>query len=243
MMMKILLINGSPKKKMSASGFLLTLQSLFVRGDIQRESLRTKGDHGRILKKLKDTGTVIFFLPLYVDGVPSHVLYFMKDMEGYCRVNQIHLKVYLISNAGFIEGKQNEALMQVFKNFCHACACEWCGGIGIGGGVMLNVLRILFFVFAGIFLLGIIISGVQRGDWLPVEAIEIFLRQIAIFVFLYSGVLFYMIRMAGAVNKGEFSGVKYTRVLVPSFLFIIIANIFFIIISLGKGGIFRGWLR
>lgn len=63
MMMKILLINGSPKKKMSASGFLLTLQSLFVRGDIQRESLRTKGDHGRILKKLKDTGTVIFFCP------------------------------------------------------------------------------------------------------------------------------------------------------------------------------------
>ena len=35
---------------------------------------------------------------------------------------------------------------------------------------------------------------------------------------------------------------KYTRILIPSFLFVIAANIFFVIISVFQGGIFRGWL-
>ena len=35
---------------------------------------------------------------------------------------------------------------------------------------------------------------------------------------------------------------KYTRILIPSFIFIVFADIFFIIISIFEGGIFRGWL-
>ena len=49
MMMKILLINGSPKEN-ECLGLSPYTTEPFVRGDIQRESLRTKGDHGRILK-------------------------------------------------------------------------------------------------------------------------------------------------------------------------------------------------
>ena len=44
------------------------------------------------------------------------------------------------------------------------------------------------------------------------------------------------------IVKGTFSGKKYTRILIPSFVFIVFADIFFIIISILEGGIFRGWL-
>ena len=44
------------------------------------------------------------------------------------------------------------------------------------------------------------------------------------------------------IRKGTFSGKKYTRILIPSFIFILFADIFFVIISFFEGGLFRGWL-
>ena len=44
------------------------------------------------------------------------------------------------------------------------------GGIGIGGGVMLNVTRILFVVQVGLLLLNTVLSVVQTGDFFPAAA-------------------------------------------------------------------------
>ena len=57
-----------------------------------------------------------------------------------------------------------------------------------------------------------------------------------------SGVLFYLIRMGLKIRKSAPAGKKYTRILIPSFIFILFADIFFLIISLFEGGLFRGWL-
>ncbi len=240
--MKTLLINGSPKKKRSVSGFFLDMESLFIGGERKKETLRNKSDHERILTKLDDTDNVVFCLPLYVDGVPSHVLYFMKDMEAYCREKNIHVNIYVISNGGFIEGRQNAWLMQVFENFCKRSDNTWCGGIGIGGGVMLNVMRILLVVYAGILLLNIVINGVAEGNWLPVEAFQNFGQQAFMTLFFSCGVIFYELLMAGSIRKGKVFGVRFTRAMMPSFLFILVADIFFVITSIFQGGIFRGWL-
>ena len=51
-----------------------------------------------------------------------------------------------------------------------------------------------------------------------------------------------LIRMGLAIRKGSNCGKKYTRIMVPSFLFILFADIFFVIASLFQGGLFRGWL-
>ena len=240
--MKTVFINGSPKKKLSVSQYLIFLQSLSVKGEKVKEHLRNRSDHERILDTLKDADSVVFCLPLYVDGVPAHVLSFMKEMEVFCKENELRLNVYVISNGGFIEGKQNEPLMQVFENFCKRSDINWCGGIGIGGGVMLNVMRIMIFVELGILLLNILLSGVQLGNWLPMNAFSEFASEMLWILFLNAGVLWYSLRMGIALNKGCACGKKYTRILIPSFLFVIAANIFFVIISVFQGGIFRGWL-
>ena len=54
--------------------------------------------------------------------------------------------------------------------------------------------------------------------------------------------LFYLAGMGAAIGKGGVYGKKYTRILIPSFVFILFADIFFLIASLFEGGIFRGWL-
>ncbi|MCM1037876.1 MAG: hypothetical protein NC314_09200 [Roseburia sp.] len=240
--MKTVLINCSPKKRFCASAYFLGLQRLCVKGEKVTEKLRNPSDHQRILEELPDADAVVFCLPLYVDSVPSHVLSFLKEMELFCRKNNIHLHVYSISNNGFIEGKQSEPLLRVFQNFCAKSNLEWGGGIGIGGGVMLNVTRIVFIIQIGILFLNILLNGIQNGNFLPVSAFTNFVEQAAVLIFLNLGVFFYIVRMGSAINKGIFFGKKYTRIMVPSFVFILFADIFFIIISIFQGGIFKGWL-
>ena len=233
--MKTVFINGSPKKKMSVSSHLLGMLRLIVRGQTVQEQVRNQADHARVLDALRDADNVVFGLPLYVDGVPSHMLVFMKEMERFCRDNGICLNVYVLSNSGFIEGRQNKPLMMVFERFCERAGLRFLGGMGIGGGVMLNVMRIMMYVFMGIFVLNILGAGFA-------EALDIFGSQLLMVLFYHLGVLFYGLPMARAISKGQDFGVRFTRVMLPSFLFILAADLFFTIISIFQGGIFRGWL-
>ena len=240
--MKTVFINCSPKKRFCASSYFLGLQRLFVKGTKVTEHLRNRNDNKRILTALLDADAVVFCLPLYVDSVPSHVLSFLKEMEHFCKENGICLNLYSISNNGFIEGNQSEPLLQVFRNFCARSNLNWCGGIGIGGGVMLNVTRILFVVQIGVLLLNMLLGGVQTGNFFPTELLTDFGVDLLVLLFLNLGVLFYIFKMGTAINQGNFYGKRYTRILITSFVFIIFTDIFFIFISIFKGGIFKGWL-
>ena len=240
--MKTVFINCSPKKRFCASAYFLGMQRLFVKGKKVTEKLRNKNDYERILNELSDADAVVFCLPLYVDSVPSHVLPFLKEMEGFCKDNHIRLNLYSISNNGFIEGCQSEPLLRVFQNFCDRSGLNWCGGIGIGGGVMLNVTRLVFVLQVAVLILNLVQSGVQTGNFLPLDVLTDFGINALVLLFFNIGVIFYTLKMGFAINKGNFFGKKYTRIMVPSFVFIIFADIFFTIISVFSGGVFRGWL-
>ncbi len=240
--MKTVFINCSPKKRFCASAYFLFLQRLFVGGEKVTEKMRTPADHDRILEQLRDAHAVVFGVPLYVDGIPSHVLRFLEKMEAFCRENDLHLRVYCIANNGFIEGKQNEPLMQCFEHFCSRAGLTWGGGVGIGGGVMLNVTRILFIVQIALLALNTVLSAVNTGNFFPKSAWVNFGENAALLLFFNLGVLSYLVRQGLAIRKGTDSGKKYTRILIPSFVFIVFADIFFVIISVFEGGIFRGWL-
>ena len=240
--MKTVFINCSPKKKFSASSYFLALQRMFTGGEKAAEKLRTPADHARILEQLRDADAAVFGLPLYVDGIPSHVLRFLEVLETYCRENGLHFGVYCVANNGFIEGKQNEPLMQSFEHFCTRAGLRWGGGVGIGGGVMLNVTRILFLADIGLLALNILLSAVNTGDFFPVSAFVSFAENALLLLYFNLGVLWYLARMGSAIRRGSDCGKKYTRILIPSFLFILFADIFFLIISFFEGGLFRGWL-
>lgn len=239
MMEKTVLINCSPKKRLSVSGFIMRCEGLMLRDEKEYFHLRTPSDQKPILNALKTAGKVVFVMPLYVDSVPSHVLPFLKKMERFCRENGLNLKVYVIANNGFIEGKQNEPLMRVAENFCARAGLTWCGGIGIGGGVMLNVERIMISVMFGLMLLNMALSAIQGENVLePVRSFGISLLEAVLFA---CGIIAYAVRLALHINKGTDAGKRYTRIMVPSFIFILFADIFFLIISVFQGGIFRGW--
>lgn len=240
--MKTVFINCSPKKRFCASAYFIMLLRMFTAGKKVSEKLRTPADYTRILEQLSDATSVVFSLPLYVDGIPSHVLRFMEAMEAYCKEKDIHLNVYVIANNGFIEGKQNEPLMQMFENFCTRSGNSWMGGVGIGGGVMLNVTRIVFIVQIAVLLLNMVLSLINIGDPFPAGPIESFGENALFLLYFNCGVLFYLVLMGSAIRTGTEFGKRYTRIMIPSFIFILFADIFFVIISAFEGGIFRGWL-
>lgn len=240
--MKTVFINASPKKRFCASAYFLFLQRLFVRGKKVTRKLRTPADHDPILKELRDAQNVVFSLPLYVDGIPSHVLRFLEKMESFCKENGLHLRVCCIANNGFIEGKQNEPLMQHFENFCARAGLTWGGGVGIGGGVMLNVYRIVYLVQIGLLLVNILLTLINTGSFYARDALSNFGQNTAIILFLNLGVLWYIARLGRFIRQGACAGKRYTRIMVPSVLFILFADVFFIIASILEGGIFRGWL-
>ena len=240
--MKTVFVNCSPKKRFCASAYFLLIQRFFVGGKKVSEKLRTPADHARVLEQIKDADAVVFGLPLYVDGIPSHVLKFMEKMEAFCKENDIHLTVYSIANNGFIEGRQNEPLMQNFENFCSRAGLTWGGGVGIGGGVMLNVYSIVILVQTGLFLLNLVLTVMNTGSFFDKGLWLNYAENVAIFVYLNLGVFIYLARMGFFIGKRTAAGKKYTRIMIPSFIFILFADIFFVIFSIFKLGIFRGWL-
>lgn len=241
-MTKTLFIDCSPKRRLSASGFIIDLTSLFVTGEKDKESIRTKADYQKVLDKLEDANNLVFAIPLYVDGVPSHILPFLKKMEGFCRENELKINVYVIANNGFIEGRQNEPLMQIMENFCIRSNIKWCGGLGIGGGVMMNVMRIMTAIFFIITILNLIYCGISFVNSFQKDIIINFIKQILILMILSSGIIFLDIKLALCINKQKNFGKHYTRIMLPSFVFIICADIYFTIISIFHGGIFRSLL-
>ena len=107
---------------------------------------------------------------------------------------------------------------------------------------MLNVIRILFIVDIALLILNTVLSVVKTGNFFPREAWLSFVENMALLLYFNLGVLFYLFGMGRAIRKGTAFGKKYTRILIPSFVFILFADVFFTIISLLQGGIFRGWL-
>lgn len=241
--MKTVFINGSPKSRFSASNYFLKWQSAFVQGHKIFLKLQTGSDHKTILEQIIDADVVIFSIPLYVDSLPSHVLTFLLEMEGFCKEHKLNSKIYVIANNGFIEGSQNAPLFRVMENFCTRSNLRWGGGIGIGGGVMFHALRIVLMIEIGIFFAHILISGILHANWASADAVQNFLFAVLAISFLHLGAAFYIAKMGLKINAGHDFGEKYTRILLPSFLFIPIADIFFVITSLLKGGLFKGWLR
>jgi hypothetical protein len=96
-------------------------------------------------------------------------------------------------------------------------------------------------VMFGLMLLELLFCAVQGGNVLaPVLS---FGRSLLVLLVLACGIIAYGIRLAVHINRGTDAGKKYTRIMLPSFVFILFADLFFIIISVFQGGIFRGWFR
>ncbi|MEA4815113.1 MAG: hypothetical protein VB112_09430 [Oscillospiraceae bacterium] len=233
--MKVLILNGSPKRKGSASGFLAAVARPMLSGcRVVSSPLHGKGDYANARKQLSDIDAVLLCVPLYVDGIPSHVQEFLEETEQYCRNRNLRFRLYVISNNGFIEGRQNAIHLKMYQCWCEHAGVIWGGGIGIGGGMMLHALSMVYpFVFLG-FALCALYSFIHTGT-APTGLLRSFAENLLIYLFLNSGMLVLIARLASNIKKGATAADRFTRVMLPSFLFLVFADVFMILSALFHG--------
>lgn len=133
--MRISLINGSPKISNSASGTLLEDLAGYLGESTEVVNL---GFHSPAISKeaaeeLVKTEAWVFSYPLYVDGIPGHLLSCLMQIEE-MHIHNLQIHIYGIVNCGFYEGIQAEFALKLLQNWCLKTGFVWSGGIGIGGG-------------------------------------------------------------------------------------------------------------
>lgn len=133
--MKIALINGSPKAESSASGILLADLKHHFSGELEvlERDMRKDSVPEALIKELENADVWVLAAPLYVDGIPSHLLSCLIQLEQVCW-QSCEKMVYGLVNCGFYEGIQAEPALAVLRNWCAKAGFSWGGGIGVGGG-------------------------------------------------------------------------------------------------------------
>ncbi len=82
--MKIAFINGSPKIKGSASACILKDLKLFLNNNIISEyNFNKKKLTLKQMEELARCDILVFAFPLYVDGIPSHLLNCLIQLEKF----------------------------------------------------------------------------------------------------------------------------------------------------------------
>lgn len=130
-MNRILLLNGSPKYKDSASEKYLNMVYDYLDDNYYVEEINMLKVTKTTKKIVENSDILIISTPLYVDSLPSHVLRFLIEISSLNLKNKL---VYVISNCGFHEGINNIVLMDIVKNYCLRNEMQFMGGLGIGGG-------------------------------------------------------------------------------------------------------------
>ncbi|WP_018305336.1 hypothetical protein [Desulfitobacterium hafniense] len=142
-MLKIALINGSPKAKNSASEAALQALGTFLRdSEITEYDFRKPQLSFEHLKQLEEQEVWVLAFPLYVDGIPSHLLSCLAQLENHFKARPTpKVTVYCLVNCGFYEGEQCGLALEMVENWCAKSGRQWGQGLGIGAGGMLPALK------------------------------------------------------------------------------------------------------
>jgi len=231
--MNILYLNASPKRFFSASQYFLDLLRLPTTSN-KATTLKLIGPavYDEIFSHFENLDVLVIAMPVYVDSVPSSVLRFLEETERFLKENNYKFKVHVIANCGFYEGHQCKHLLNIMQIFCQKTGLIWGGGLGIGAGEMLSVMRLTPFLAAVLSLLFTIpfvfITGLATVN---AGLTSIISSAISIIVFLLlSSRLFYSIwKLQKAISHDKIISDFYTGLtLCPRFVFIMFSNMYMI---------------
>lgn len=139
--MKIALINGSPKAKRSASEAILkSLHTYFApAGEVLDFHFSTQVPAERDLLRLCACSVLIFAFPLYVDGVPGHLVACLDRLSATLKIAPPKERlVFAVGNCGFYEGQQAHLALEIMAHWAERSGLRWGWGLGVGAGGMLD---------------------------------------------------------------------------------------------------------
>lgn len=238
--MSTLILNGSPKKKLSMSRYIQkTVKIMLGSKDVKECTLHSKSEIPHALQQLKGIDALVITAPLYVDSIPSQLLAFLQEAEAYCKMEGCHFSVYVLLNSGFIEGHQNECALDQYQCWAERAGLSWGGGVGIGGGVILGFYTLAIPIAFLMFMISLFINASSGMPLISQGMISALIGDLGSFLFFSSGMFTCEWLIARRIKKQKLGQNLFTRFMCPTLVFFICADIFMLIMCIFKGGIFR----
>jgi len=142
--MKIAMICCSPKAKDSGSEELLgILERCFPQdGSCKRFTMNRSELTQSDMASMMACDALVFAFPLYVDGIPSHMLRCLEQLEReFTDRGGSDSIVYGICNCGFPEARQCNIALDMLNIWTNKCGLRWGRGTAIGGGGGLAMMK------------------------------------------------------------------------------------------------------
>jgi hypothetical protein len=148
--LKISYLNGSPKKKASMSANILNAMEKRLAGT---ESIWLTGSAREAAAELLSCDALVMAFPLYVDGIPSHLLRFLEELERALSRPVSDpatpaddppksVKLYSIINCGFMEPENAQIAIDMIDRWRQKSGLVAGQTAAFGGGGMGPSLKI-----------------------------------------------------------------------------------------------------
>jgi len=141
-MNNIVIINGSPKAKISVSKLLIDfLQTQFSPAAqvFQATQLLDKTLDSEEYRKILQADVLLLVFPLYIDALPAPLVKVLNTLEiiiKNTKPSKLPL-LYAVVNCGFFEAQHNLLAIEILENFASRCGLNWMHGLAIGSGGLL----------------------------------------------------------------------------------------------------------
>lgn len=141
---QLLLFNGSPRKNGTSFSFARTIKKLAEDRGHAVEVIHVieylDGENGLDnLQKLIARSEIIGLVsPLYVDALPYPVIHFFEMIASKCSQELRGKSFFAIGQCGFPDVTLLDPLLGSCQCFAGATHMKWLGGLGYGGGPMIN---------------------------------------------------------------------------------------------------------
>ena len=130
-MVKLLIVNGSPRAPRSNSRRYAELFQARWKGEARYAALTAK-NHAELAAAAAECTDLLLVFPLYADGLPAPLLRFLEFLEGAGPEHRPRISVLI--NCGFLEPHQNDVAVDMVRLFCLENGYPFGACLKIGGG-------------------------------------------------------------------------------------------------------------
>lgn len=141
---KLLIINGSIRRKKTSYSFGRTMKMLAEQNGSTAEIIHIydfferKSDIALAAEKINQSDAVALIAPLYVDTLPYPNIWFLEQLYAKHKEKLAGKRFFAVGQCGFPDVTRMEPMLNTCRLFANASGMSWIGGLGYGGGAMLD---------------------------------------------------------------------------------------------------------
>jgi len=186
---RALMLVGSPKKSGSASESMLDYlaekleEDGVATGKVHLlKSLKSEESRMELLESVDGSDIIALAFPLYVNGLPSHVIRALQLVEDRRKADKKpgELRMLAICNSGFPQSRQSINAVEMCHIFASRAGLKWLGGLTLGAGMMVSEKRLQDMPRrAGDVMraMDMVAASVAAGGEVPPEAVDMMTKR------------------------------------------------------------------